>query len=71
LLRLIEAKDITSQRVPAFTKHLGQASGFLPMGDLTSLGQYKKAELWDDSRRFVPDAAGTETATLASGQISW
>lgn len=71
LLKLIGAREVVSQRVREFTKHLWHASGFIPPGDLTNLSQYKKAELPDNSPRFVPDTAAARPSAATSDEMPW
>lgn len=71
LLRLVGAREVISQRVREFTRHLWKASGFLPPGDLTNLGSYMKAELPDDSLRFRPEVDIPLLGPLESGDPPW
>jgi DNA-binding MarR family transcriptional regulator len=70
-LKLVGAREVISQRVREFKKHLWIASGFIPPGDLTNLSQYKKAELPDNSPRFVPDSAAARPCAATSDEMPW
>jgi DNA-binding MarR family transcriptional regulator len=57
LLRVINAKELSSNRVFAFTRYLWRANGFLPPNDLRDMKSFRRSDLGDDSaypQRFVP-----------------